>query len=297
MAFTLKIIAAISSLTFCIGTCVSASARTLFLDLNNASDEITAITQAVGGEVVVVPSLARVTPEARARALAAAAKTERLFEESQICSGGKSGTPHDCSNVYERIRAAELERRAATNNYNEDDLYNELGELSQRVGNQHFDLLVISGHHEKGSFNGELTQLQFEKFTLLVIALPELFSHINTVLLLGCDTGTREMYRNVLAPTFPDAAIIIGANGAAPIRTDPNNLAFIRKFGRERAALLSAKTQQQANAAYERMRTFDWPMSMMWRQHDLFMDKRAGTSRGRNNRRISSIETIANSAR
>jgi hypothetical protein len=272
----------------CAGIPANASARTLFLDLNNAQDEIIAISHAVSGEVVVVPSLSRISAESRGRALIAAARTEQLFEESQACAGGKSGLIQDCNTVYERIRAAELERRHAINNYSEDDLYNELGELSLRVGNQPFDLLVISGHHEKGAFSGELTQLQFEKFSLLVIALPELFTHIDTVLLLGCDTGTRDMYRQVLAPTFPQAVAIIGANGIAPIRTDANNLAFIHKFGKERNEILAARTQAQANAAYERLRTYDWPVSMMWRQEILFMDKRTGKSgsRRRSSRRL-----------
>ena len=264
----------ITILMFC---AAAADARTLFIDLNNAREEIEALAAGAPGEIVVVPSLARINRDARKRVLAANVKLEKLFEASHACAGGKPPRDVDCATVYEQIRAAELARLAITGDYNEHDLLAELSEISDRPAQKPFDMLVISGHHELGSFRGELTQLEFTRFLGVVQSLPSLFSSVNTVVLLGCETGTREMFTQQLAPMFPEVALIVGAEAKAPVRNDARNLSFIRKFDQSRKALLKARTVKQAEQVYDRMGTQSWPVSLLWRQKTLFFKKTVET--------------------
>jgi hypothetical protein len=266
--FRIALLIALSAAAF------STAARTLFIDLNNAPQEIAALKQWSRDEIVVVPSLARIDAGARARALAAAARLDRLAGTSRHCGEGTAESSDACAAIYERIRAAELAREDATSHYTEDDLYTELGSLVERASGRPFDMLVISGHHENGAFRGELAQLDFNNFTRQVAALPELFAHINTVVLLGCETGTRAMFIDKLAPTFPNVAVIVGAGGTAPTRTDARNLAFIRNLVKSRSALLTARTQPEAQSAFARIRTRKWPASLLWRQQALFIGRK-----------------------
>jgi hypothetical protein len=260
-----------------LGFGLNAEARTLFIDLNNAREEIEALAAGAPGEIVVVPSLARIDVAARKRVLAANAKLEKLFEASHACASGKPPRDVDCATVFERIRGAELARLESTGNYTEQDLQAELSDIADRPAKKPFDMLVISGHHELGSFRGELAQLEFSRFAGVVQSLPGLFSSVNTVVLLGCETGTREMFTAHLAPMFPHVALVVGAEAKAPVRNDARNLAFIRKFDKSRKALLSARTVKQAEVAYDRMGTQAWPVSLLWRQKTLFLKKSVET--------------------
>lgn len=255
-------------------TAFNTEARTLFIDLNNAPQEIAALREWSREEIVVVPSLARIDAGSRARALAAAARLERLSGSSRHCGHNAPDTSETCAAIYERIRAAEIAREDATSHYTESDLYGELGGLVERASSRPFDMLVISGHHENGAFRGELAQLDFDNFSRQVAALPELFAHINTIVLLGCETGTRAMFVDKLAPTFPNVAVIVGAGGTAPTRSDARNLAFIRNLIKSRSAFLTARTQPEAHVAFERIRTRQWPVSLLWRQQALFMGRK-----------------------
>lgn len=261
-------------LIFCSAT---TEARTLFIDLNNAREEIEALASGTPGEIVVVPSLARIDREARKRVLAANAKLEKLFEASHACASGKPPRDVDCATVFDHIRAAELSRLEITGHYSEQDLQVELSDIADRPARQPFDMLVISGHHELGSFRGELVQLEFSRFAGVVQSLPGLFASVNTVVLLGCETGTRAMFTEQLAPMFPHVSLIVGAEAKAPVRNDARNLAFIRKLDRSRKALLSARNVKQAEAAYDRMGTASWPVSVLWRQKTLFLKKSVET--------------------
>jgi hypothetical protein len=254
-----------------LGLSTCANARTLFIDLNNAAEEIAVLTAATTGEIVVVPSFTRIDREARANVLSAT--LEALLDRAHFCAPGKPLTQPECDALYEQMRDAEIARKSATGNYSDDDLLVEIAGALRASADRPFDMLVISGHHEQGVFRGELAQLEITRLDTLLHTFAESFRAINTVMLLGCDTGTREMFVEKIGPTFAHVALIVGAESPAPVRNDPHNLAFIRKFSEQRTAFFSARTPQQAKAAYTRIRSREWPASVLWRHQVMFFRK------------------------
>jgi hypothetical protein len=262
--------------TFLFACCFStpAAAQTLFIDFNNAESEIQAFkTKRVGGleNLVVLPSYVRISSRQRAAARRANALLDQLVLHAQQCaiSGGKRQS--SCNDVYRRIRQAELDRIDATGNYSVADLKAELSHLLKRNPELRFDMLVVSGHHELGFYRGELTQATDREFAEVIAHGQAMFARLNTVVLLGCSTGTRGGYQNHISPLFPNVTLIVGAEDNAPTRDEPRNLAFIRKFNVSRTNLLNSKTKKEIEPIVQSLRAENWPVSLLWRNDTLFM--------------------------
>jgi hypothetical protein len=264
--------------TFIIAVCTvsslaQAQARTLFIDLNNAEPEIAAIKRSNGmkeQDVVVVPSYTRISRKERLGVIKAQRDVDRFTEEAQSCAVGEKKGPA-CKTVFDRIRAAEQHRLFLIRDYAAQDLINDLEHLAATEPVYSFDMVVISGHHEQGYYRGELALIEVNQLQELVRNLPRLFGGVDTVLLLGCSTGTRDYYADVLAPMFPNVQLIVGAEDNAPLRDEPRNIAFIHKVMAERDALLNAKTPKQVNAIYAQFLRKRWPASLLWRQELVFL--------------------------
>lgn len=252
---------------------VSAYSRTLFIDFNNADSEIAAFRSKPAKsaeEVVVVPSYTRITPKQRLAVLRANAAVERFTLKVQACAvSGKRNTSY-CESLYDRIRQSELDRLAATGDYSTDDLRAELKALSQSDAGKPFDMLVISGHHELGYYRGELADAQVLQFADILTESRALFSQVNTVILLGCSTGTKDTYVQNLAPMFPHVPLILGAEDNAPTRDEARNLAYIRKVVQLRPKLLAATTAAEVQPLFQRLLDKNWPVSLLWRQNTVF---------------------------
>lgn len=265
---------ALLSLGFCL--CLSSTcghARTLFIDFNNAENEITAVKKYHAGQpvdVVVVPSYALISHKQRMDALLANAAIEKFTLKVQECAVSAKKSKEDCDAYYDRIREAELDRVAATGAYSADDLKAELLALVESEKDKPFDMLVISGHHELGYYRGELTEAKLAQFAEILVEIRSLFTPLNTVVLLGCRTGTKEAYVQNLAPMFPGVPLIFGAEDNAPTRDEARNLAYIRKLMTVRPKLLSAKTVQEVEPLFHSLLAKKWPVSLLWRQNTVF---------------------------
>ncbi len=132
-------------------------------------------------------------------------------------------------------------------------------------------MVVISGHHEHGYYRGELALIEDKQLHDVVHSLPRLFGGVDTVLLLGCSTGTRDNFADALAPMFPNALLMIGAEDNAPLRFEPRNMAFIHHVMANRSALLKAQTPQQVSGIYQQFLRKNWPASILWRQEVVFL--------------------------
>ena len=244
----------------------------MFIDFNNAESEIAVFKQSRQGkstEVVVVPSYTRITAQQRLDVLSANVEVEKFTKKALDCavSGKKSAA---CDQNFDRIRQAELNRLAATGGYAFEDLKAELLALSESEKDKPFDMLVISGHHELGFYRGELTEAKILQFAEVLVQSPDLFSQVNTVVLLGCGTGTKDAYVQNLVPMFPKVPLIFGAEDNAPTRDEARNLAYIRKLVTVRSKLLSAKTAQEVEPLFQSLLAKNWPVSLLWRQNTVF---------------------------
>ncbi len=261
-------------------TPVAGYTRTLFIDFNNAESEIAVFKQSRKGkstEVVVLPSYDRISEQQRLDVLSANIEVEKFTKKALDCAvSGKKGA--SCDQNFDHIRQAELNRLAATGGYSFDDLKAELLALSesekkndmQNDTKKPFDMLVISGHHELGYYRGELTEAKILQFAEILTQSPELFSQINTVVLLGCGTGTKDAYVQNLAPMFPKVPLIFGAEDNAPTRDEARNLAYIRKLVTVRSKLLAAKTVHEVEPLFQSLLAKNWPVSLLWRQNTVF---------------------------
>ena len=257
--------------TLCLLT-LTASARTLFIDFNNAESEIAVFKQnyqGVASEVVVVPSYQRITPKQRLHILKTNEAIERYTSKVQDCAVAVKKDKR-CDSYYDQIYMLEQEREKTTGYYNAEDLKKELLALLEDKNAVPFDMVVISGHHEQGFYRGELTDARVKEFVDMMDESRALFSKVNTVVFLGCETGTKAVYQNTLLTMFPTVPVILASEDNAPTRNEARNLAYIRHVVSIRPKLLAAKTATEVQPLYNSLLAKHWPASLLWRQNVVF---------------------------
>jgi hypothetical protein len=254
----------------CLGATVSA--RTLFIDFNNAESEIAVFKQShqgVASEVVVVPSYQRITPKQRLHILKTNEAIERYTSKVQDCAVAVKKDKR-CDSYYDQIYTLEQEREKTTAYYSAEDLKKELLALLEDKNAVPFDMVVISGHHEQGFYRGELTDAKVKEFVDMMDESRALFAKVNTVVFLGCETGTKAVYQNTLLSMFPTVPVILASEDNAPTRNEARNLAYIRHVVSIRPKLLAAKTATEVQPLYNSLLSKHWPASLLWRQNVVF---------------------------
>jgi GR25 family glycosyltransferase involved in LPS biosynthesis len=260
-----------------IGLCLSllsaqVQARTLFIDFNNAENEIAVFKQSQGGvssEVVVVPSYQRITPKQRLHILKTNEAIERYTVKVQDCAvAGRKDKK--CNSYYDEIFALEKEREKTTGYYSAEDLKKELLALLEDKNAVPFDMVVVSGHHEQGFYRGELTDAKVKEFIDMMDESRALFTKVNTVVFLGCETGTKTVFQNTLITMFPSVPVILASEENAPTRNEARNLAYIRHVVAIRPKLLAAQTADEIQRLFNSLLAKNWPVSLLWRQSTVF---------------------------
>jgi hypothetical protein len=250
----------------------TVSARTLFIDFNNAESEIAVFKQShqgVASEVVVVPSYQRITPKQRLHILKTNEAIERYTSKVQDCAVAVKKDKR-CDSYYDQIYTLEQEREKTTAYYSAEDLKKELLALLEDKNAVPFDMVVISGHHEQGFYRGELTDAKVKEFVDMMDESRALFAKVNTVVFLGCETGTKAVYQNTLLSMFPTVPVILASEDNAPTRNEARNLAYIRHVVSIRPKLLAAKTATEVQPLYNSLLSKHWPASLLWRQNVVF---------------------------
>ena len=257
-----------------------ASARTLFIDFNNADSEIAVFKQShqgVANEVVVVPSYKRITQKQRLHVVKVNETIERLTVKVGDCAVAanmivKTAAKKDknCDGYYDQIFSLEKEREKTTGYYNADDLKAELLALLEDTQSVPFNMVVISGHHEQGFYRGELTDAKVKEFIDMMDESRALFTKVNTVVFLGCETGTKNVFQNTLLAMFPSVPVILASEDNAPTRNEARNLAYIRHVINIRPKLLAARTVKEVQPLFNSLLAKNWPVSLLWRQNTVF---------------------------
>jgi hypothetical protein len=257
-----------------------ASARTLFIDFNNADAEIAVFKQShlgVANDVVVIPSYKRITQKQRLHVVKVNDAIERLTVKVGDCAVAanmvvKTAAKKDknCDSYYDQIFSLEKEREKTTGYYNADDLKAELLALLEDTQSAPFNMVVISGHHEQGFYRGELTDAKVKEFIDMMDESRALFTKVNTVVFLGCETGTKNVFQNTLLAMFPAVPVILASEDNAPTRNEARNLAYIRHVINIRPKLLAARTIKEVQPLFNSLLAKNWPVSMLWRQSIVF---------------------------
>jgi hypothetical protein len=256
--------------------CSPAQARTLFIDFNNAESEINVFRQSqqgVASEVVVVPSYQRITHKQRLHIV----KVNEAIEKFTVLVGdcavaANIGAKKDkkCDGYYDQIVQLEKEREKTTGYYTANDLRDELLALLSDTKSVPFNMVVISGHHEQGFYRGELTDAKVKEFVDMMDESRALFSKVNTVVFLGCETGTKAVFQNTLLDMFPKVPVILASEDNAPTRNEARNLAYIRHVVNIRPKLLAAKSVKEVQPLFQSLLAKNWPVSLLWRQNIVF---------------------------
>ncbi len=251
---------------------LQVQARTLFIDFNNAESEIAVFKQSQQGvvsEVVVVPSYERITRKQRVHIVKVNEAIENFTLKVQDCAVAVKKDKR-CDSYYDQIYSLEQEREKTTAYYSAEDLRKELLALLEDKTAVPFDMVVISGHHEQGFYRGELTDAKVKEFVDMMDESRALFSKVNTVVFLGCETGTKAVFQNTLLNMFPAVPVILASEDNAPTRNEARNLAYIRHVIAIRPKLLAAKTAAQVQPLYDSLLARRWPASLLWRQNVVF---------------------------
>ena len=251
-------------------------ARTLFIDFNNAESEIAVFKQSqqgVASEVVVVPSYQRITRKQRLHIVKVNEAIESITVKLQDCAvAEKFDKKRDakCDGYYDKIYSLEQEREKTTGYYSAEDLKNELLALLEDKNAIPFNMVVISGHHEQGFYRGELTDARVKEFVDMMDESRLLYSKVNTVVFLGCETGTKAVYKNTLQSMFPDVPVILASEDNAPTRNEVRNLAYIKQVMAIRPKLLAAKSVKEVQPLFQSLLAKQWPASLLWKQNFVF---------------------------
>ena len=247
-------------------------ARTLFIDFNNAESEIAVFKQShqgVASEVVVVPSYQRITRKQRLHIVKVNEAIEAFTVKLQDCAVAIKRDAK-CDSYYDKIYSLEQEREKTTAYYSAEDLKKELLALLEDKNAVPFDMVVISGHHEQGFYRGELTDAKVKEFVDMMDESRALFSKVNTVVFLGCETGTKAVFQNTLLNMFPAVPVILASEDNAPTRNEARNLAYIRHVINIRPKLLAARTVKEVQPLFNSLLAKNWPASLLWRQNVVF---------------------------
>jgi hypothetical protein len=140
-----------------------------------------------------------------------------------------------------------------------------------------FNMVVISGHHELGFFRGELTDAKVKEFIDMMTDSRDLYNKVNTVVFLGCDTGTKEVFQNTLLSMFPGVPVILGSEDRAPTRNEARNLAYIKQVMAIRPKLLAAKSVKEVQPLFQSLLSKHWPASLLWKQNFVFLKESTET--------------------
>ena len=97
-----------------------------------------------------------------------------------------------------------------------------------------------------------------------------LFTKVNTVVFLGCETGTKNVFQNTLLAMFPAVPVILASEDNAPTRNEARNLAYIRHVINIRPKLLAARTVKEVQPLFNSLLAKNWPVSLLWRQNIVF---------------------------
>ena len=243
----------------------------LFFDLNNAEAEVAQFESELPSEnrqLFLVPSLSRFDPERRKKILALHRNTDELIAKASSCAPLTPANRASCHAVWDELRDLEVRRELLTMKFD--------GKLAlddtRMIGDSVVDIVVISGHHQRKFFRGELAELHVDDLFAIAKAVPNAFNHARTVILLGCDTGTPQMLTEVFGKLFPAAELIVGSELPAPTRDEPRNLSFIRELLRNESQLLAAAAPDDITPIYQRLLAERWPVTLLWKREYFFSD-------------------------
>jgi hypothetical protein len=233
-----------------------ARADILFLDLNNAADEIAAAERAAlarGERLIVIPTVdaqtRRVQDEASKRA-------DQIAERIHKDCGPSSANPAcpGLRNDFERA-SDELRRLTEANRITPDKIKGELKRL-EKDGTR-LSSVVISGHDGNGKFSGAYGAMSADALEEAFKETPKLNENVRSVLLWGCYTTTLGSIDGHWKGIFPNVGVFAGFDGRGPNKYRVANHTYLEDFLKSDKAFMSARDKNQVMSIARGIRGFN----------------------------------------
>jgi hypothetical protein len=237
----------------------------LFVDLNNAQAEIAAIRAGMqpGDQLSITPSASRLEANARAAVLNLKRRYDSLELRARNCTMKRRV---ECEALWSQMKTLDREREALTGAFGVEAMIADIRVQPDRI----FDVIVISGHHSGSYFRGEIGALDANDLLRIAFELPQQFASVQSVILLGCETGVPSLIGDLFAKVFPNAKLIIGAEDNAPLRDELRNQRFVRALITQEAALAASESKADIVRAHRAWMNERWPVAILWqREHYL----------------------------
>lgn len=235
----------------------AANADIIFLDLNNAGEEIAAVERAAAARrpperVRVIPT---VDPARRRAQDAASRKADDAAAKLQKECPPNSTNPN-CGRLREEWNRASEELRQATaaNRLDGAKIKEELRKL-EREGIK-ASSVVVSGHDGNGKFSGVYGAVTSDALNEAFSAAPNMTRDVKSVLLWGCYTTTLGSLDGHWRNVFPNVGIFAGFDGRGPNKYRPANHTYLEDFLKIDQALLNAGSQDEMKGMIRRIRGF-----------------------------------------
>ena len=102
-------------------------------------------------------------------------------------------------------------------------------EAKALLENTSFSTLILSGHNGGGHISGDNGSIGIDEVYNTLKKTPGKIKNLNTLLLLGCNTGNQSQMTKWKS-RFPNLDIIAGYDGTAPAQDKPAGLSYIREI-------------------------------------------------------------------
>lgn len=232
-----------------------ARAEILFIDLNGAPEEVAAAERAAkvrGEKLIVWPQ--RTAETKKAVALAEAELNKSNTEYTKKCSTDEAAKGVQCANLaQERAKKyTSLRQARGQTKINYDIAKEKLAELSKNKVD--VSSLIISGHDGTGMFTGAYGQLGAEQLGALGEEFPEVFKNTRGLMLWGCYTGTPGSILGRWKKSFPNAELIAGYDGRAPLANSPSSSVYLEDVLVKEKELTKIKDKNELEKAFKKIK-------------------------------------------
>ena len=228
-------------------------ADVIFIDLNNASQEVAAAQRGRPGETIwKIPSTSSANMAKQDEAQKEVDKWAEKIQKS--CADGASDS--SCSDYRTNLEKAtnNLDNTIGKNRLTPERLKSELAQLKAKGVD--INSVVISGHDGSGRFSGSNGKMEAAQIDAAFEDFPSLTKNVRSVLLWGCYTTSLGSIDGHWKRVFPNVAVFAGFDGRAPSKLRDWNYDYMEDFLRLDKDLIATNDRNVAAKIIGQMRGF-----------------------------------------
>ena len=224
----------------------TAAADVLFIDLNNAKEEVAAAREAAlkrGEKFYVLPTI---SPEHQQRVIAAdRARDQAEKEEKRVC-GGPGGSSEECKTAKRELALAESAVRAVDKTLpqvNQKNLSRAFAKLNEKGVN--LSSVIISGHDGNRLYYGRFGEVNEKAIEKAFADNKPLCDNVRSIYLWGCYTATTDDFIRGWKSGCPNTSMMAGFSGQSPASHRPANGIHLKQLLLKEQELLATRDKNE----------------------------------------------------